>query len=264
MKLSGFSSKNIRWPAIILGMTMPGLGQIHNGELLKGLCFFAIYQMIAIAGLRSVVLLPDNLLVAATGLVLFLVIAFYLWTIAEAARKKIPGAEPGKYNRWYFYLAIWLICMAGINSLTIHYVKSSSIEAFKIAGQSMQPAVLRGDFVLVDKTAYQRHAPCLNDVVVLTNPDNRSMVLLRKIAALPGQPLPEPTEGHAKVPHGMVYVSGENPEATGSAYFGFIPLRDLLGKARQVYWSSGSDGIRWDRIGMKVSPRNECSQGQPK
>lgn len=258
--MTGFTTKNIRWPAAILGMTMPGLGQIHNGELLKGLCFFSIYQMIAVLGLRSAVLLPDNLLVTGTGVVLFLAVAFYLWTIAEAGRKK-SGAEPRKYNRWYFYLAVWLVCMAGINGLTIQYVRSSTIEAFKIAGSSMQPAVLRGDFVLVDKTAYQRHAPCLNDVVVLTNPDNRSMVLLRKIAALPGQPVSEATAGQEKVPHGMVYVSGENPEATGSSYFGFIPLHDLLGKARQIYWSSGPDGVRWGRIGMKVSPQNECAGG---
>ncbi len=264
MTLLGVRNKNIRWPALILGMTMPGLGQIYNGELLGGLCFFAIYQMIAIAGLRSAVILPDNLLVAGTGVVLFFVVAFYLWTAVEAGRKSSPSAEPKKYNRWYFYLAVWLVCMAGINSLTIHFVRFSTIEAFKIAGASMQPSVLRGDFVLVDKTAYQRQAPCLNDVVVLTDPDNRSRVLLRKIAALPGQPISEPADGQLKVPHGMVYVSGENPEATGSSYFGFIPLRDLLGKARRIYWSSGPDGIRWGRIGMKVSPQNECSEGQKK
>ncbi len=253
MTRNGFPTTQTRWPALLLGMMMPGLGQIHNGELLKGLCFFAIYQMLALIGMRFAIHLPDGLLIVGAGLVLVFVIAFYLWTIAEAGRKKISGAELKKYNRWYFYLAVWLVCMAGINGVTLRYIRTSTIEAFKIAGSSMQPAVLRGDFVLVDKTAYQRHAPRVNDVVVLINPDNRSVVLLRKIAALPGQRAPETTDGAQTVPHGMAYVTGENPKASGSSNFGFIPLRDLLGKARQIYWSSGPDGVRWNRLGMKVS-----------
>src|SRR5208337_4307224 len=104
MTRTGFPTTQTRWPALLLGMMMPGLGQIHNGELLKGLCFSAIYQMLALIGMRFAILLPDGLLIVGAGLVLVFVIAFYLWTIAEAGRKKISGAEQKKYNRWYFYL----------------------------------------------------------------------------------------------------------------------------------------------------------------
>jgi hypothetical protein len=29
-------------------------------------------------------------------------------------------------------------------------------------------------------------------------------------------------------------------------------LRDVIGKARQVYFSSGKDGIRWNRTGLPL------------
>jgi signal peptidase I len=242
--------KQIRWQAVILGMLMPGLGQIYNGELLKGLSFFAIYQMAVLTGFSLAVLLSDSLLVAGAALVIVITTGFYVWTIFEAGRRAVRGAEPKRYNHWYFYLAVWLICMVGINGLSIHHIRTSTVSAYRIATAYMQPTVLRGDYVLVDNTAYLRRAPQVNDIVLLVDPDNRSIVLLRKIAALPGKMIPGGTK---TVPHGMIYVTGEKGGALDSSTFGFIPLRDLLGRARQIYWSSGPHGIRWGRIGMRVS-----------
>lgn len=254
MTLSTLMTKQTRWPALTLGMTMPGLGQMYNGELLKGICFFSIYQMLALIGLRLAVRLPDRLMVAGVGTVLALVIAFYLWTIVEAGLRRNAGTEPKGYNRWYFYLAAWLVGMVGINGAIIDHIRGSSCEAFKIVGASMEPTVLRGDRVLTDKTAFSKQAPRVGDVVMFVNPDDRSKVFIRKIAALPGQRLPGAAPGGETVPHGMVYVLGERPGVgTDSATLGFIPLRDLVGRARQIYWSSGPDGIRWQRIGMTLS-----------
>lgn len=253
MTLSTFTTSQTRWPALTLGMTMPGLGQMYNGELLKGICFFSIYQMLALIGMRLAVRLPDRLLVAGVGTVLALVIAFYLWTIVEAGLRRNAGTEPKGYNRWYFYLAAWLVGMVGINGTIIDQIRSSSIEAFKIVGASMEPNVLRGDRILTDKTAFSRQAPRVGDVVMFVNPDDRSKIFIKKIAALPGQRLPGVAYGGETVPHGMLYVLGERSGVgTDSATFGFIPLRDLVGKARQIYWSSGPEGVRWQRIGMTL------------
>ncbi len=253
MKGTELSTKLVRRPALILGMTMPGLGQMYNGELLKGLCFFSIYQMLALIGLGLAVLLPDRLLLIGVGATLVVVIAFYLRTIREAAVHRSDATEPKSYNRWYFYLAAWLVGMVGINGAMIGHIRASTIEAFKIVGTSMEPAVLRGDRILADKTAFSRLAPRVGDVVVFINPDDRSKVFIRKIAALPGQRLPDPAGNGATVPHGMVYLLGERSGVgTDSATFGCIPLRDLVGRARQIYWSSGPDGIRWERIGLPL------------
>ena len=254
--------RQIRWPALLLGMTMPGLGQMYNGEFLKGICFFSIYQMLAIIGLRFAVHFPDRWLVFGVGGALLMVILFYLWTIVESARPSSAVMEPKGYNRWYFYLAVWLIGMVGINGLVIDHIRTTTVEAFRIVTDSMAPTVLRGDRILADKTALKREAPQVGDVVLFVGPDDRSKVFIKKIAALPGQPLPNNPAGGETVPHGMVYVlSGRPGVGIDSTTFGFIPLRDLIGKARQVYWSTGSDGIRWQRIGMSLDQSSHRRDG---
>jgi signal peptidase I len=53
------------------------------------------------------------------------------------------------------------------------------------------------------------------------------------------------------VPSGRVFVLGDNrPAATDSRDFGTVPLRDVVGKARQVWFSKGSEGVRWNRLGL--------------
>jgi signal peptidase I len=144
--------------------------------------------------------------------------------------------------------------MMGINGAIIDYIRNSTVEPFKIVTTYMEPSVLRGDRILTDKTAYSRQEPRVGDVVMFINPDDRSKIFIKKIAALPGQSLPDTPAGGVTVPHGMVYVLGERSGVgVDSATFGFIPLRDLVGKARQIYWSIGLDGVRWQRIGMTIS-----------
>ena len=253
-------SRPICWPALILGMTMPGLGQMYRGEFLKGICFFSIYQMLTLIGPRLAVRLPDRWLVVGVGTALTLAITFYLWTIVEGTRRNCATAEPKGYNRWYFYLSAWLVGMAGINGAVIDHIRGTTVEAFKIVTDSMDPTVLRGDRILADKTALEREAPRVGDVVMFVGPDDRSKIFIKKIAALPGQPIPGATPGET-VPHGMAYVLSARPDVgIDSSTFGFIPLRDLVGKARQIYWSTGPEGIRWQRIGMTLDKGRETKE----
>ena len=53
------------------------------------------------------------------------------------------------------------------------------------------------------------------------------------------------------VPNGQVFVLGDNRSAAlDSRRFGSVPLSDVLGIARQVWFSSKSgEGVRWNRVG---------------
>jgi len=55
------------------------------------------------------------------------------------------------------------------------------------------------------------------------------------------------------VPPGQIFLLGDNRDfTTDSRQFGTVPLSDLVGKARQVWFSWGKDGIRWGRLGTVV------------
>jgi signal peptidase I len=53
------------------------------------------------------------------------------------------------------------------------------------------------------------------------------------------------------VPDGQVFVIGDNRlQSTDSRNFGTVPMQDILGRARQVWYSSNEQGVRWARLGL--------------
>jgi signal peptidase I len=52
------------------------------------------------------------------------------------------------------------------------------------------------------------------------------------------------------VPPGQIFLLGDNRDlSSDSRQFGTVPLSDLVGNARQIWFSAGNNGVRWDRLG---------------
>lgn len=244
-----------RWVALAMGLTMPGMGQVYNGEWLKGLSVFIIFIMTYLAGMRLIVSLPDTMLMTGAIMTTLIVLGIYLGAIVDAYRTAVnpKGSSQHKsFDRWYIYLAVWMVESVLIMGGVTAYVKTNIIEAYKIVTVSMEPVVLQGDRLFVDKTAYSRIPPMVGDIVVFIYPDDRSKVFIKQIEGLPGDLVTLADGSQTRVPHGSVYVLGKGETSIDSRTFGFIPLRDLLGKARQVYWSSEPGRVRWKRIGTTL------------
>ena len=64
-------------------------------------------------------------------------------------------------------------------------------------------------------------------------------------------PTPPQKELQLTVPVGQVFVLGDNRlMSTDSRNFGTVPMQDIFGRARQVWFSSSPQGVRWERLGQ--------------
>jgi signal peptidase I len=245
--------------ALIASIALPGMGQIYNGELFKGTCYFILFVLIPLVLVRLTMVLPDKLLLYGILTSFAGAVAVYATSVADAwttASRRGAGYALKRYNRGYFYA---LLCLGG--SITISFslvslVQNDIVQFCSIATGSMEPAVFPGDFVIIDKTGKEAVPVQRNDIILFRYPDDRSKLYIKRIAGLPGDSVPIDNGSKAFVPHGTVFVLGDNrAHAVDSRSFGPVPQNDILGRARLIYFSlePRTGKVRFGRIN-KVLP----------
>jgi len=261
--------------AAILSSLAPGVGQLYNGKIIKGIIF-----------LLSLILLPIimfriGLHHSFYGLVIILLIFmfFLLFIIGEAfftARKKKEFIlKP--YNKWYIYLIIILllnsIVLVPTNFLTN---KVLGFSAYKMPTGSMEPTLRIGDFLAADLKYFKKNKLQRGDLVLLQSPNNPDKIFIKRIIALEGEkieikskqvyindaPLPEGYKIHhdneifpgrdnygpAVVPFDHCFVLGDNRDNSwDSRHWDSVPLKNIKGKPLYIYRARDIT-----RIGMKI------------
>jgi len=188
------------WLAAVLSLVWPGLGQAYSGELRRGVL---LYITLAALSLVAVLHVPVPLPLGPLNLVpLLVVVAFGLYVSMDAAaiaRRQDGHHTARRYNRWYFYVGY--ILAAGIAGGVSGVPARMVAKAYYTRSGAMEDALLVGDYMLVDRLAYNpplevlgapvtvfhRGSPHPGDVVVFRSKSDIELDLIMRCVATAGQ-----------------------------------------------------------------------------
>jgi len=189
------------WIAAILSLIMPGLGQVYNGMLARGLIFMFLCGISSVVGLLilSHPTASSWTLGCAAGLAQVAIwIAGAIDSYRCALRCK-ADYELKDYNRWYVYVLLLVMGTGSLLSYALN-VRNQLIQPFRIPGAHMYPTISPRDRLIAIKNAYRDADPQRGDIVLLADPENRHWFWIKRIIAIPGDTV--------AVKEGNVYVNG--------------------------------------------------------
>jgi signal peptidase I len=197
-------------------------------------------------------------------------------TLADQEQDERASAEgkPSQSGGRRHVLVEWVVIVV-VALVAALLIKTFAIQAFFIPSQSMEPTLLPGDRVLVNKLAYDFHPVHTGDVIVFRRPPNDTTPgiddLIKRVIGLPGQTiyvancgvyingkelaqpyLPKgwqnPSSEYCttwtsnlpdpyKVPKGYYFVMGDNrKDSYDSRYWGPLPANYIVGRAFVRMW----------------------------
>lgn len=256
--------------AAFLSLLAPGMGHVYAGDLKKGLSIIAVlYGAILLGGFFGVF----STFYGITGFVIFIIGAMIFSIINStqlALRNKNYHLKP--YNRWYWYLGIYILTTLLTNILFEYRESVLGFESYHISTKSMEPTLQVSELVVAD-TRY--HQPKVGDVIAFRYPKNRGVIYVKRIAALGGDKLYvengdvirngdtvgalsvaesrrqsdfSTSMDEMSVPENEVFVLGDwRDKSNDSRFWGTVPVADIVGKVTYIWYSKDTS-----RIGARV------------
>ena len=166
-----------------------------------------------------------------------------------------------KWENWIKPLLIAAVLAVGIRTFLFG--------PYKIPTGSMHPVLMEGDRIFVDKISYRFRPPQRGDIVVFKYPLDRKKDFVKRLVGLGGETV-EIREGQlyvngarlerphlfanqfyynredwnygkigqvVPVPASHYFVLGDNSaQSSDSRNWGFVPVRDVIGKAVLIWW----------------------------
>ena len=249
--------------AVILSIIQPGLGQVLNRQVGKGIVVLLLSPLLIMGAVLT------GLLHTAIGLAVFLVlgITIFLWALVDAVyvARKHRGQTPGKFNPWTLTLALLLALTNAIAGSTGFYMnRVLHVGAYVIASDAMDPTLRVGDRIIVDTAAYSKEPPRRGDVVVFVRSGFGETMFPKRVIAVgqdavegadrvkvngvtPGEPYLAPYNpsmdatapfGPLIVPANKFFVTGDNrQDSLDSREYGSLERGQFRGKILYLYWS---------------------------
>ncbi len=236
--------KRIPLIAALLSLVAPGLGQIYNNQIKKGIVFFLAYFLLPLLMFFTGLQYQFHGLIA----ILLFLICFWLFIIGDAFFVAVKTKEVilRPYNKWYIYLLIILL----INSaylIPTYFIanianKVLGFSPYKIATGAMEPTLSIGDCLIADFKYFKKNDLQRGDLVIFQYPEDPAKDFIKRLIALEGEKI--------EIKNKQIYI---NDEA--------IPESYKVYNDSQVYTKNGyygyNDVIR-DNFGPIVVPSGYC------
>lgn len=277
-----------KWIAILLTILSTGLGHVYCGQVKKGLALFIIPFVFAVGAFSLLKIFPSILLLISFLSISLVYLAYCIIDVFKIAKQNSPIYEIKKYNRWYVYVALYLVTICIPQPLSGEYIKSNIVQAFKIPSGSMIPTLQIGDWLLAKTDHKAKSNINRGDLIIFIYPKDRSKFFIKRVIATEGETISmknkkvsindsEINETYAvnsdpgifdqqsnprdnfqpiKVPQNSLFVMGDNRDnAYDSRFWGFVQKSDVIGKPTILYWSWDKKAyrIRFNRIGKTLN-----------
>lgn len=181
------------WLSGLLGIMVPGLGQVYNGQETKGLLYYvalSVWGGIFMSSFYYLIKPPATFgHIVIIGLMALVSLVFWLIIVFEAilSAKRISNNYVLKrFNRWYIYIIIIVIIQLVDISVEAVIVRNTIFKAFKVPAGSMMPTIYVGDHFICDLSYYHLNNPARGDIIIFKWPVNESIFYIKRIIGAPG------------------------------------------------------------------------------
>ena len=185
----------------------------------------------------------------------------------------IPPDEPEGIGLHRFIKDILEVALI---SLVLFFSINALSARIRVESVSMQPTLFAGNFVVVNKLAYQFGEPKRGDIVVFEYPpDPKQDPYIKRVIGLPGEQVQiadgkvkingvqiyepylasdTPQGGEWTVPDESLFVMGDSRKnSSDSRSWGVVPFENVIGKAVVVYWPPE----KWDLLNLSYAAAAE-------
>ena len=143
-------------------------------------------------------------------------------------------------------------------ALVLYLLIDGLVARVRVENISMEPTLIQGEFVLVNKLAYRLGDMQRGDIVVFHYPLNPEEDYIKRIIGLPGDNIkihhgqvfvndhgldepylvtPTLYAGEWVVEDATVFVLGDNRNKSSDSHdWGTVPVENIVGKATLIYW----------------------------
>jgi signal peptidase I len=163
--------------------------------------------------------------------------------------------EPVKTgNAWgHFFLEM---LQTIVLALVLYFLIDSVMARVRVENISMEPTLMPGEFILVNKVAYRLGDIHRGDIIVFHHTSEEDYI--KRVVGIPGdtvivrnsqvyvnnQMLDEPYlsappvyTGKWEVPENSLFVLGDNRNQSSDSHsWGYVPQETIVGKALLIYW----------------------------